>query len=59
MSLRSSLEDFSRLKEELEARLEDLQTKRELLQEQREDEMARPSSVWMMDSWSAADCISK
>ena len=53
-----ALEKFQKLQDELNQRIEDLHAKRELLNAQKEGEMVRPS-VWMMDSWSAADVISK
>ena len=59
MSVSNVLEEFVRLKNELDKRVDNLQTKKELLHEQKEDELFRPASVWMMDSWSAADVISK
>ena len=59
MSLNDALWEFSRLRDELEKRLEDLHTKKNLLLEHREDDVDRPSSVWMMESWSAADYLSR
>ena len=59
MSVSNALEEFVKLKDELDKRMEGLRTKKELLHEQKEDELFRPASVWMMDSWSAADFISK
>lgn len=58
MSVRYMIEEFHKLEEELHQRAEDMQIKRELLLAQKEGEMVRPS-VWMMDSWSAADFISQ
>ena len=51
-----AIRSFSKLHADLSHRTENLGTKRELLLAQREGEMV---TVWMMDSWSAADSLCK
>ena len=51
-----AIQSFSKLDAELSQRIDNLRTKRELLLAQREGEMV---TVWMMDSWSAADSLCK
>ena len=58
MSVHNVSEEFNKLWIDLQQRIEDLHIKKELLRSQKEGEMVRPT-VWMMDSWSAADMISK
>lgn len=55
-NLDEAILSFSKLHAELLQRMDDLKTKKDLLLAQREGEMV---TVWMMDSWSAADSLCK
>ena len=54
--VQEALDEFRTIVLELKQRLEDLRAKRELLNAKSEGEMV---TVWMMDSWSAADALSR